>query len=530
VTTGDGLAGRGGREIQSFVRSRRRLHSRRRTSDRLVNAYMGLIAVFYLGLVVSGFVDSDFVPESGHFLDTIAWLPLLLLAAVWAVLRFATWQGPVLFSPPELQWVLSAPVSRRALVLMRLRRALVIAGVAGVIGGVIAAVAADVMIGEGLVAVFGAATLGFGALALTATALSWHVERSPRWRNVIGRFGPLALVLAALLGVGAASGYDTALWWSGPWGWATGPIVAVAGWSVSGWVVQALLLGIATIAAVAAARLTAEDYSEEELWRRAETRSAASAALFFGDVRTLSTVARRERVRDSSRKRSFRMPRFPSPWLTIAGRDVLTMLRNPRLITTAAVFMAAAFAAAVAAIDRPILAIGAFVGLYLAGSRLLEPIRLEADQPDAHRILPWPWGTVLVLHCIVPTVVLSVLGWVGLTVVGVSGLVSSTDIWPLGLVTPFVAATIVTAAAIAAQRQPFPLEMSISGAESGSLVLLAWLVSGPILAAVAVNVAFFTMRDSLDQGIIAATRSALIVLIIATVGFGGWLWTRKPPD
>lgn len=282
------------REVLAHIRHRRKEHDPRRTSDRLINAYMGLFGVFYLVLTIAGFVDTDLTPRPEGFRDAIGWLPVVLLVLVWLVMRFATWQGPVLFSGPELQWVLSSPLSRRDLVLMRLRRALVIAVAAGVAGGVVTAVVTDVMIGEGLVSVFFVTAGGFAALALMATALSWHIERSVRWSAVVNRGAPLVLAITALVALGAASGYDSVVWWSGPWGWATGPVVAEAGWSVPGWVAQAILLLAAAIAAILSAVATAEDVSEEELWRRAEVRSSAAAALFVGDVRTIRTVARRE--------------------------------------------------------------------------------------------------------------------------------------------------------------------------------------------------------------------------------------------
>ncbi len=518
------------RDVRAFVRSRQKAHDRRRRSDRLINAYMGLIVVAYVAFAVSGFIDADLSPHPEHFLDTVAWVPLVLLLVVWGVLRFATWQGPVLFAPAELQWLVSAPLSRRALVTNKLRRAFLIAAVAGALGGVVAAVLADVMVGEGLIAVFVVAAVGFAALALLATALSWHVERSSRWAVLLSRVTPIVLGAAALLALGAATGRDTAVWWSGPWGWATGPLVAEAGWSVPGWVIMAGLLAAAVVAAVASAVTTTERFSEEELWRRAEAHSAASAALFFGDVRTLRAVARRGRARGRVRGRTYRMFHPPSPWLAIASRDVLVLRRNPALVVTAAIFVAASFAAAVGAANQPILAIGAFIGLYVAAGRLLEPARLEADQPDAHYLLPWPWGTVVVLHFVVPTVVLSVLGFVGLAVVGAAGFVEPVALLPLLAVTPFAAAMLVSAAAVSAARRPFPVETLISGADAGSMVLILWLVAGPVLAAIAANIAFGNLREDLAAGISGATLNAIIVLAAATAGFGAWLWTRKPPE
>lgn len=511
------------REVLAFVRRRRKQHARR-ASDRWLNYYMGAFIAFYVITGVAGIIDTDFVPAPGNFLDTVVWLPLVLFGVVWGVLRFATWQGPVLFSAPEMQWVLSAPLDRREFVWMRLRRALVIAAVSGVIGGAVVGILADVLLGEDSLAVFFSATLAFAALGLMATALSWQVERSVRWSTIVNRVAPLALAVAALLAWAAATGHDAALWWSGPWGWATGPLVAVAGASVPGWVIQAVLLVVATLGALALAVAAAGRFSEEELWRRAEARSSAAAALFMADFRRLKLVARRDRARGRVRGRGYDMVRFPRPELAIASRDLVTLRRSPAFVGMAVIFVAAAFVAGVAAIDRPVLGVAAFVALYLAGSRLLEPIRLEVDQPDAHRVLPWPWGTVLVLHCIVPAVVLAVLGWIGLVVVGVGGFVEWSDVAPLAVVTPFAAAALVTPAAISAARRPFPVESLISGADSsGGLYLLIWLLAGPVLAALVVNLSFGALRNG-------AVGTAVAILAGATAGFVAWLWTRKPPD
>jgi hypothetical protein len=214
----------------------------------------------------------------------------------------------------------------------------------------------------------------------------------------------------------------------------------------------------------------------------------------------------------------------------MASRDLLALRRSPGRLVAAAILVAAAFVAAVAAMEQPLLGIAAFLGLYAACSRLLESIRVEVDQPDAHRILPWSWGVVMAIHCIVPTVVLTLLGWIGLVVVGVGGFVPASAIWPLGLVAPFAAAAIVTPAAISAARRPFPVESLIGGAESGFLLLVLSMVSGPVLAAIVLDIAFGAIRDSLDRGITGATFGAIAFLAVATFAFVSWLWTREPPD
>lgn len=154
----------------------------------------------------------------------------------------------------------------------------------------------------------------------------------------------------------------------------------------------------------------------------------------------------------------------------------------------------------------------------------------HAEEVSAHWMLPWSWGTVLVMHCIVPIIVLTVLGWSGLAVLGFTGFVHTPAIWPLALVVPFAAAAVVTPAAISAARRPFPVEVLITGAEGGSLFLLIWLISGPGLAAIVFDIALGAIRDSLDLGVTSSTFGAIMILVVPSLVFLGWLFTRKPPD
>jgi len=517
------------RDVISFLRGRKKAHDRRSTVDRLINVYMGMFGLFYVGLVVAGFVDADSIPEPGVFIDALVWLPIALLGFMWAVLRFATWQGPVVFSEPDLQWVMAAPLERRALVMMRLRRAFVASAVAGIIGGGIVAVVVDVLLGEEQLVIFLIAAGTFAAVALLATALSWHVERSVKSSALVNRAAPAALLLACILAAAVATGHEGFVWWSGPWGWAIGPIADRAGWLVPGWPLQLGLLALATCAAVASAVAGAGRFSEEELWRRAAARSVASAAMFFGDIRTLSSVSRRERTGGRFRARRSRMARSSSPSLAIASRDVLLLRRSPRLVATSVVFMVGAAAASVAARDHALLGVVAFLCLYVAASRLVEAIRIEADQADAHRLLPWSWGTVLVMHCQVPTVVMTLLGWTSLAVVGLGGFAPWTALGPFVVVAPFAAAAVVGSAAIASARQRFPVGMLVGGNESGGLLLFLWLVVGPLIAGIVLNVALAMMRPDIGSGVGSATVVAAGFLFAASFGLLTWLRTRKVP-
>ena len=87
--------------------------------------------------------------------------------------------------------------------------------------------------------------LEFGALAVLATALSWHVERSRRWTGVVARSGLGMLALLAAAGGLVSAGREAIVVWSGPWGWATAPIAAAADQQFVPWVVPTILLAVA---------------------------------------------------------------------------------------------------------------------------------------------------------------------------------------------------------------------------------------------------------------------------------------------
>ncbi len=515
-------------EVLASVRYRRRQHASKTTVDRLTDAYLAAFLGLYAASAIAWLFDVDLSGTSFSFHETLAWLPVALFLATWGVVRYGTWQGPVVFSGPEMQWVVTAPLDRRHLVRGRFRRALVVAAIAGVIGGMGVTLIAATMTDVGRVDVFISGSASLVAVALSAVSLSWHVERSARWSTIVNRITPIMLGVAAVLAVGVATGHELAVTWSGPWGWASASSIAATGGDLSGLWIQSLLLGIVAAVMVFSAVVTSDHISDEELWRRAEARSTAAAAMFFGDVRTLRRISRRNRARGHVRGRDWQVMRPARPWLVVTSWDILTLRREPSRLVTAVILTAGGFVAAVAATGRSILAIVAFLLLYAAGSRLVEPIRIEVGQPNAHRMLPWRWGTVLVLHCIVPAVVMTALGWLGLAVVGIGGFVDGVAFGELSFVVPFAAGALVLPAAVAASRQPFPVGTIVSGGDAGPVLALLWLLVGPALAAIVVSISFGGLQRGL-AGSPSGFFSAIVVLGGATAGFAMWLISRKDP-
>lgn len=516
------------REVLGSVRRLRRQHSPKSGADRFTDTYLAVFLFAYGIAAVGWLFDVDLTGPSFSFHDTVIWMPVVLFIAMWGIIRHGTWQGPVLYSTPEMQWVVSSPLDRRQLVITRLIRAGTIGAIAGAAGGLLVTIIAATMTDVGLVGVFVSATASVIAVALTSVALSWHTERSVVLSTAVTRSSPVVFGVAGILVAGVATGHELPVLWSGPWGWASASSIAASGGEVTGWPIMVALLVVVTVVAVVSAVVTADHIPDEELWRRAEAKSTAAAAMYFGDLRTVRRVAKRQRARGHLRGRD-RTVRYPRrPWLVVPDWDLLTLRRDPSRLVTSAIFTAGAFVAAVAAAERAILGIVAFLALYAAAARLVEPIRVEVEQPDGHLMLPWTWGTVLVLHTIVPVVAMTVMGWIGILVVGIAGFDGVSGLWPYAVVTPFAAGAFVLAAAVSAARKPFPIETLVGGGDASPVLAVLWFLVGPAIAAIVVNIAFGMLRSGLD-GDPTGTASSALFLAAGTAGFATWLRTRKPP-
>jgi hypothetical protein len=255
------------------------------------------------------------------------------------------------------------------------------------------------------------------------------------------------------------------------------------------------------------------------------------AALYFVDVRGAALLARRAgESLLGVRRIGLRRPR--STWLAVPWRDALSILRAPGRIGWALLLTVAGASAVTAASDRRAAVVAARVlAGYLAAARLCEPLRLEADQPDAHHVLPWRWGDLLLLHCAVPILSLTALAVLAVTAASLAGLLPTAAVWSALALCPLVSATFTSAAAISGQRGPFPIELFLLGCDVGPVILLLWLTTGPILAALAVILPASIMYRAADDGslvaeVTGATAAALVVTLLAAAAY---LRSRKQP-
>jgi hypothetical protein len=523
-----------------FLRQRRRAHrSPQQRSDRFTGLYtVGLYTA--IGVWI-GFQSLRQGPAGG---GSAVWLSggglaraatVALLLVLLATLRFATWQGPVVFTAPEVQFLLASPLPRAELVRARLSRGLLAGAAAGAALGLASFVLLEAELAVAAWPLLAAALGGLAAFGVLAAALGWLVESSPGTARGVLLASPLVLAaaVAAWLGGAVAAGADP---WSGPWGWAAGPLVAAAGGHDPGWPLQAALLVGLTAAAVAAAWRTAARVTLEELERRAGTRAGLGASLFMADPRG-AALLRHQAVRGlvGVRRLGIRHPR--RRWLALPWRDALSLLRAPGRVGWALVLCGSAALAVAVAPGRRLLAAGAVAVAYLGAARLVEPLRGEADQPDASRQLPWRWGDLILLHTATPILVLTAVGLVTTGALALAGLVPVPARGMAAAACLPVAAALVWSAAIAGQRGRLGLDQfltaSAMGELAGPMYLLRWFATGPLVALAALLGPILILQGAAGSPPAraqAATTNAASLLVTALAVQGAWLRSRRPPD
>ena len=232
----------------SLLRGLRRGRGRKQAASAAYWAYLiAIIVVGYGGsLIVTAYRALRHPPPATAAAPRLlhagpAALTVLALLVFLVLLRDALWRGPVTVSQATADWLLGTPVSRRRLLRPRFRWAAAGAVLVGAVAGIVPA-AALVALGLGgrsdgeVLRLAGVAMLSMGLLFGVATGVGALIERYPgTWRQVRAAT-PVVLVAAVVLGGLAAwaglgqlpAAVATVLLWSGPWGWAAQPVMAVA--------------------------------------------------------------------------------------------------------------------------------------------------------------------------------------------------------------------------------------------------------------------------------------------------------------
>ena len=490
---------------------------------RLEPAYYVLITLVIAGPFIYGTAREALAEvATPRALET--WGPSIALVGLLALVRWGAVQGPVVFSVADVAQLLGAPLRRAELVLGRLLRgmlaaaaagavagALVVVGVAGHDRGVAGGRAADLIVSAALLALLGIA----GASLVQGSARWDRATRLARWPVMAVAVG---LVILASSG---PTGRDIAVW-SGPWGWAIGPLVGRSA------LATVLLAAVAALAVVGALARRGMGSTERHLVR-AEAREGAVAAVYSMNARyvgrSFASVGSRP---GTTAGRTLRMPRTPR--LAIAWRDAVAALNAPGRLGEALVLATAGCAICLVNADHPAAVAGGSLVVYLGASRLLEPLRAETDKPSRVRVLlRKPQGKVMAEHALVPGAV--VLAGAVLAVAGCAIAGELPSHGATAALLAVVATPAITMCAALSGRRGGQLPQSVMAVTYGdttgmsSLILIAWIVAFPVLAialdAVPVSLAAEHGTQVLF-GCLALLGSVSAVLAIA-LG-----WERQP--
>jgi hypothetical protein len=167
---------------------------------------------------------------------------------------------------------------------------------------------------------------------------------------------------------------------------------------------------------------------------------------------------------------------------------------------------------------------------YVAALQLVEPARLDADDPRRTRWSPYPASVLARRHAVVPSVLLMTLGviaalagspWLGArhTILAVA---AALTLPPL----------LVAAALVSGYRGRVPLHLMFGGGDmgfgsTGPLLLLAWYLYGPLVALVAGQAVLGSLTTSWRHGS-APVQPSLNAVVLASIATALILaWTGK---
>ena len=448
-------------------------------------------------------------------------LVALVLLGMLAVARDALWRGPVTLPVPAASWLLPLPIDRGRLLRPRLRTQLLLGVGVGAIFG--AAIAVTLVTG-GLAAgrfwpLLGAAAGSFAAVGLLSIGLGALIERYRTADRLVRVLSPIVVLVALALAVQSGLGWYghpldalvRAETWSGPWGWATQPLLAVTAGdtgtrtgsavpgiapahpsrtagtlAVSGWPVALLLLVAVALAVAVVAMLIAPGVPARTVRRRARSVAGFAVGLATMNPRAAALEVREARGRPV---RALRLPRPHRAELIVAWRDATALLRAPSRLAWSVLLTAVGFlllALSLGAgnlyLSLALLAAGLVAG-YLAAAQLTEPARLDADDPRRAGGLPYSFDALATRHVVVPLVIAGVLAELGAVVaVLLTGSL-------VALLVPVVSVpALVAAALVSAYRGPVPAA-AMTGADTplgniGMVTIVGWYLAGPLVAIV----------------------------------------------
>ena len=448
----------------------------------------GLWAVVPAAGAVRGLLDRDAVLLADPMAAAAA-APLLLVAvfagAMLLGLRLATWQGPLLLSAAAIAWYLALPVDRAVALHPPLLRGLLVMTAVGLLVGAVLGLLLASATASWAPPTVAAAAGGGSLLGLLTASVGLFVERGTRATRAVLVASPFstAVVLAAsVLGVATYRGVDAGrtaevLLWSGPWGWAAQPALAASTSAAPLWPVAITLLALLTAAATSLAWRAAADVPDGALRSRARARSSFAAALYLGEPRDARLAAEPVRARWARRAR-LRPP--CNPRLVVVWRDALHLRRAPVRVVAATGYLLAAAMLLTAGAPQGWTTAGVALLVHGAAGQLLEPARLDADDPRRARLFASDSGRVAVEHAALASVVLVLLGWCVAAAAAAAGGLALGQVPLVLTLIALLAPVPVVAGLLSAYKGRPPLFLAVRGDDHGPMALLGWYLVGPI--------------------------------------------------
>lgn len=520
-------------EVLMWLRAHR--HSHRKGEDFADRLYRIYLAVILFGITCF-FVFTTLrqhplaAATAARVIERIPDLGPSLVALLFLVVaRFATWQGPVVYARPDVALLLATPLARADVVRPRLRSGLILGAALGAVLGGIVFIGLEAKVGGPVGALLGACVGGFATLGLLASCVSWEIERSrtlARRTLILSPAAMAGIVVTGALGVLVGWGHLVALW-SGPWGWVVVPIATALGDPPALWPLAPALLLAATVAMTVRALGHAGEVPLEELGRRAELGAGLAAARYVFDLRGV-VLLQRESQRQILGVRRARLRRPRRTWLVLPWRDAVSYLRAPGRVWWAGALAIGAVTLVTSSLGTPLFAIVAILLGYLAAARLVEPMRIEADNSDAARRLPWRWGDLVLFHGVVPWIVLSFWGVVAAVAASGLGAIEGAYLLPVAALAPLVAGVLTCCAVGVAGRGRMPIDILFYGPE----FVFAWFMAGPLLAAIGIGIPSLLLGTGAGRGIDplrllgTAGQIEIVIMLIGVL----ILRSRKAPE